>query len=44
MLQNIQHHPLVKDYARKAQFGQIFTFEKKTGGADGVFLCAFVAC
>jgi photosystem II CP47 chlorophyll apoprotein len=22
---------LVKDYARKAQFGQIFTFEKKTG-------------
>ena len=28
---------LVKDYARKAQFGQIFTFEKKTGGADGVF-------
>ncbi len=27
---------LVKDYARKAQFGQIFTFEKKTGGADGI--------
>ena len=28
---------LVKDYARKAQFGEIFTFDKKTGGADGVF-------
>jgi photosystem II CP47 chlorophyll apoprotein len=28
---------LVKDYARKAQFGQIFTFEKKTAAADGVF-------
>ena len=28
---------LVKDYARKAQFGQIFTFDKKTGRADGVF-------
>ena len=28
---------LVKDYARKAQFGQIFSFEKKTAGADGVF-------
>jgi photosystem II CP47 chlorophyll apoprotein len=28
---------LVKDYARKAQFGQIFTFDKKTAGADGVF-------
>ena len=28
---------LVKDYARKAQFGQIFTFDKKTTGADGVF-------
>ena len=28
---------LVKGYARKAQFGEIFTFDKKTGGADGVF-------
>ena len=28
---------LVKGYARKAQFGQIFTFSKKTAGADGVF-------
>ena len=28
---------LVKDYARKAQFGEIFTFDKKTGWADGVF-------
>jgi photosystem II CP47 chlorophyll apoprotein len=28
---------LVKDYARKAQFGQIFTFDKKTAAADGVF-------
>jgi photosystem II CP47 chlorophyll apoprotein len=28
---------LVKDYARKAQFGEIFRFSKKTGGADGVF-------
>jgi photosystem II CP47 chlorophyll apoprotein len=28
---------LVKGYARKAQFGQIFTFDKKTSGADGVF-------
>ncbi len=28
---------LVKYYARKAQFGQIFTFDKKTAGADGVF-------
>ena len=28
---------LVKDYARKAQFGEIFTFDKKTTGADGVF-------
>ncbi len=28
---------LVKDYARKAQFGQIFTFDQKTAGADGVF-------
>ena len=38
MLQNILHTPsLVKDYARKAQFGQIFTFDKKTAQADGVF-------
>lgn len=28
---------LVKDYARKAQFGEIFTFDKKTGGPDGVW-------
>jgi len=28
---------LVKGYARKAQFGQIFTFDKKTASADGVF-------
>jgi photosystem II CP47 chlorophyll apoprotein len=28
---------LVKSYARKAQFGQIFTFEKRTAGSDGVF-------
>jgi photosystem II CP47 chlorophyll apoprotein len=28
---------LVKGYARKAQFGEIFTFDKKTAGADGVF-------
>ena len=28
---------LVKDYARKAQFGEIFTFDKKTGLFDGVF-------
>jgi photosystem II CP47 chlorophyll apoprotein len=28
---------LVKGYARKAQFGQIFTFDKRTAGADGVF-------
>lgn len=29
---------LVKDYARKAQFGEIFTFDKKTGyKGDGVF-------
>ena len=28
---------LVKDYARKAQFGEILTFDKKTSGADGVF-------
>jgi photosystem II CP47 chlorophyll apoprotein len=28
---------LVKLYARKAQFGEIFRFYKKTGGADGVF-------
>jgi photosystem II CP47 chlorophyll apoprotein len=28
---------LVKGYARKAQFGEIFTFDKKTSGADGVF-------
>ena len=28
---------LVKGYARKAQFGEIFTFDKKTPPADGVF-------
>ena len=28
---------LMKDYARKAQFGEIFTFDKKTTAADGVF-------
>ncbi len=28
---------LMKDYARKAQLGEIFTFEKKTTAADGVF-------
>ena len=28
---------LVKDYARKAQFGEIFTFDFKTSGADGVW-------
>ena len=28
---------LVKDYARKAQFGQLFTFDKKTAASDGVF-------
>ena len=28
---------LVKDYARKAQFGEIFIFDKKTASADGVF-------
>ena len=28
---------LVKSYARKAQFGQIFTFEKRAAGSDGVF-------
>ena len=28
---------LVKDYARKAQLGEIFTFDFKTSGADGLF-------
>ena len=28
---------LVKDYGRKAQFGEIFTFDFKTSGADGVW-------
>jgi photosystem II CP47 chlorophyll apoprotein len=28
---------IVKSYARKAQFGQIFTFDKKTSSSDGVF-------
>jgi len=28
---------LVKSYARKAQFGQTFTFEKRSAGSDGVF-------
>lgn len=27
----------VKNYARKSQFGEIFTFDKKTGQIDGVF-------
>jgi len=27
---------LVKDYARRAQFGEIFTFDFKTSGADGL--------
>ena len=28
---------LVKSYARKAQFGQIFTFDKRSAGSDGVY-------
>jgi photosystem II CP47 chlorophyll apoprotein len=28
---------LLKGYARKAQFGEIFTFDKKTASADGVW-------
>lgn len=28
---------LVKTYARKAQFGQIFTFEKRAASSDGVY-------
>lgn len=28
---------LVKDYGRKAQFGEIFTFDKKTAVQDGLF-------
>ena len=28
---------LVKSYARKAQFGQIFTFEKRAASSDGVY-------
>jgi len=28
---------IVKGYGRKAQFGEIFTFDKKTGLSDGVF-------
>ena len=28
---------VLKDYARKAQFGEIFTFDFKTSAADGVF-------
>jgi photosystem II CP47 chlorophyll apoprotein len=28
---------LVKNYARKAQFGEIFTFEKKTASSDGLW-------
>lgn len=28
---------LVKDYARKAQFGEIFTFKKKTADSDGLW-------
>ena len=28
---------LVKDYARKAQFGEIFTFKKKTAYSDGLW-------
>lgn len=29
--------PLVKNYARKAQFGSIFSFDRKTVRSDGVF-------
>ena len=28
---------LVKDYARKGEFGEIFTFNKKTGESDGLW-------
>lgn len=28
---------IVKNYARKAQFGEIFSYDKKTVGSDGVF-------
>jgi photosystem II CP47 chlorophyll apoprotein len=28
---------LVKSYARKSQFGQIFTFDKRSSSSDGVF-------
>lgn len=28
---------LVKGYARKSQFGQLFTFDKRVAGSDGVF-------
>ena len=28
---------LVKSYARKAQFGQMLAFDRKTSAADGVF-------
>ena len=28
---------LVKSYARKSQFGQIFTFDKQAAGSDGVY-------
>ena len=28
---------LVKNYARKSQFGETFTFDKRTAGGDGVF-------
>jgi photosystem II CP47 chlorophyll apoprotein len=28
---------IVKSYARKAQFGQIFTFDRRIAGSDGVY-------
>ena len=34
---------LVKDYARKAQFGQIFTFDKKTAAPRGWYSFSHVA-
>lgn len=39
ILNNVEYSTpsLVKDYARKAQFGEIFTFDFKTSGADGVW-------
>jgi len=39
ILNNVEYSTpsLVKGYARKAQFGEIFTFDFKTSGADGVW-------